>query len=76
MFRIQKIADEDPSDPFYARLWIGILDLREKALRCQCKPEDFEQARVKLDDSYDPVFKALGASRTAMNNIQHVVPII
>jgi hypothetical protein len=73
MFRIQKIADEGPSDPFYARLWIGILDLKNMALRCQSRSNDVEEARVKFDDSYDSVLKALGAARTAMKNTQHVV---
>src|SRR5437016_6278650 len=73
MFRIQKISDEGPSDPFYARLWIGVLDLRNMAIRCRFKSNDVEKHRARFDESYDPVLKALGASRTATKNIQHVV---
>lgn len=73
MFRIQKIADEGPSDPFHARLWIGVLELRDTALRCQHKSNDVDGHRVRFDESYDPVLKALGAARTAAKNIQHLV---
>src|ERR1700679_1286423 len=73
MFRVQKIADEGPPDPFYTRLWIGILELRDMALSCQLKSNAIDDARAKFDNSYDPVRQALWASRTAVKNIQCAV---
>jgi len=49
MWQLQKIADEGTAEPFVARLWAGVLDLRDVLLRhkapseadyvVRCRPE-------------------------------------
>ena len=73
MFRIQTIAEANPSDPFEARLLLGILDLRAKALQFDRSRSDSELARMEFDESYDPVWKALRATRTSVMNINRAI---
>lgn len=72
-FRIQKIADEGTSELFYARLWLGVLELRDEALRAKLKSNEIDEARCDFDVSYKPILDAMGASRTAMKNIQQLI---
>lgn len=73
-FIFRKVSDEEgSSEPFYARLWIGILALRDDALRTKFKSSDTEIYRKEFDNVYMPVLDAMGAMRTANKNIQYAI---
>jgi len=73
-FIFKKISDkEGSSEPFYARLWIGISELRDSALYAKLKHSDIETYRNKFDNAYKPVLDAIGAIRTADKDIQHSI---
>jgi hypothetical protein len=70
-FIIGKISDEEGlSEPFHARLWIGILEFRDDALHAKLKSANIETYRNKFDNAYKPVLDAIWAMRTANKDIQ------
>lgn len=73
MFRIQKIANEGTIEPFYARLWVGILELRDAALRAKLGSNEIDDSRNNFDVLYKPILDAMSASRTAMKKIQYLI---
>jgi hypothetical protein len=72
-FILQKIADEGTSEPFYARLWLGIMELRDHALRERHQSGRIEAARLRFDGSYEPVLHALSASRKSARAVGQLV---
>ena len=58
-FRIQKIADEGSSEPYIARLWLGIFELRDFALKEKLCSNDIETARIDFDGVYHPILKEM-----------------
>lgn len=73
LFRFQKVADEETSEPFIARLWLGILELRKHALNANYGPTEVEVARSKFDSTYDSIMHAMGTCRTSVAGIQKLV---
>lgn len=71
-FILQKFTDEGTSEPFYARLWFGVMELRDHALRERLQSADIEPARLRFDGSYEPVLQALSASRKSAKAIQQL----
>lgn len=70
-FIFKKISDsEGSSEPYCARLWIGILEFRDDALYTKLKFSNIEKYRNTFDDAYKPVLDAIDAMRTANKNIQ------
>ncbi|MBI4306481.1 MAG: hypothetical protein HY678_09215 [Chloroflexi bacterium] len=61
----QKVSDEGTSSPFWARLLLGILRLRDTAF-----PD--ASARTAFDDRYDVVVSALLSARTAAHEILRI----
>jgi hypothetical protein len=59
---VQKVADEGSSSPFMARLWIGIVHLRD-----QVYPD--AGARDRFDKAYDFVLKSLFSARDASRQL-------
>jgi hypothetical protein len=72
-FRIQKVADEGTREPFYARLWLGIFELRDYALSAKLRSNKIDAVRHDFDVLYEPVLDAMSASRTATKNIQQLI---
>lgn len=70
---IQKIANEGSSNPFYARLWIGILQLRDQVLKFQFKINKIDGNRSKFDSLYKPVLNAMTISRNSMRTILNLL---
>jgi hypothetical protein len=70
-FQIQKVRDEGSSEPFIARLWLGILEIRDQVL--QFGSDDPASARNAFDRDYQPVLDALETLRTAAGNIQSLI---
>ncbi len=63
---ILKYADEGTDSPFMARLFMGILNLRDRAFSNEGK-------RLEFDEAYKFVFDALTAARTAHKEIIQTV---
>jgi len=61
-FVISKIADEGTSTPFFARLFAGMLKLRDNALETQ-------SGKVAFDKTYDRIIKGLMSTRTTAQNL-------
>jgi hypothetical protein len=68
IFIIQKIADEGSSEPYYARLWIGIFELLDQAIQF-ADGDGIELRRTQFDELYHPVLEATGACREACQKI-------
>lgn len=65
MFQIKKISDEGTSEPFVARLLIGVLELRDWIWTGPAR----EKEREKFDRTYDPVLTALRTLREAAGEV-------
>src|SRR5262249_1552947 len=61
-FVLQRISDEGTQSPFWSRLHLGILRLRDTVV-----PD--ASARIKFDERYEVVLSALLTSRTAASEI-------
>jgi len=70
---LQKISDEGSSSPFTARLFSGILELRDSVLNRQVGDKSLYVARSQFDALYDPVLNAMQASRTATSGIERIL---
>jgi len=70
-FQIQKVRNEGSSELFTARLWLGILEIRDQAL--QFGSDNPVSARDSFDRNYKPVLDALETLRTAARNIQSLI---
>lgn len=73
MFQVRKVSDEGTQEPFVARLLMGILELRDHALRSLFRGTDFEKHRIEFDEKYDPVLTALKVIRQAAKEIAFLV---
>lgn len=74
MWQLQKVADEGTGEPYIARFWAGMLELRDLVLRHRSAgDQEFEQRRKHFDDRYSPVLDALGAARKHSAAIQALV---
>ncbi|MCL4396288.1 MAG: hypothetical protein M1482_16060 [Chloroflexi bacterium] len=62
---IQKFSDEGSTHPFTARLFFGILQLRDVMLSRREGGATVASARAEFDALYSPVLNALHASRAA-----------
>lgn len=67
-FIIQKLANEGSSEPYYARLWIGIFELRDQVIQF-VDGHDIESKRAAFDELYHPALEATGACREACQKI-------
>lgn len=73
MWQIQKVADEGTAEPYVARLWLGVCELRDLVLRHKAADDaDFERRRRDFDDRYSPVLDAVGAAREHAKAIQEL----
>lgn len=68
-FIFQKISDERSSEPFIARLTLGMLELRDHALRCKYNDSEYEKARLSFDGAYTPILNGMQAIRKATKTI-------
>ncbi len=73
MFQVKKISDEGTSEPFIARLMLGILELRDRALNSLFRGTDLEGHRGEFDERYDPVLTALQTARKAAREVASLV---
>lgn len=73
MFQIKKVSDEGTREPFIARLMVGILELRDRALNSFFRGADLERHRTEFDARYDPVFTALQTVRSAAREVESLV---
>ena len=62
---IQKYADEGSSSPFMARIFLGIMRLRDAVFPVPA-------TRLEFDNHYEVVFSALTNARTASQNISRI----
>jgi hypothetical protein len=68
-----KIYNEGTNSPFMARLFAGILELRELIILGNTNPLNREVTREEFDKLYDPIFRALKACRDAAKEIIRTV---
>jgi hypothetical protein len=74
MWTIQKFMDEGTQEPFVARFWSGIFELRDLALRPRTSDnKEYDRLRRQFDDLYTPVLDALGTARDAQKRIAGIV---
>lgn len=62
-WKMGKVFDEDTREPFIARLFAGLLGLRDKTFSSK-------EMRDKFDLSYDPVLKSMMAARAPLGRIR------
>jgi len=68
------VADEGSAEPYIARLWAGVCELRDLLLRHQAKSEEhLAGCRRQFDELYVPVLDAMGAARTQARAIRDLV---
>lgn len=72
-FKVVKWLNEGSAEPFFARLFVGLSELRDAALMARFGPADIERARMAFDEKLEPVLEALISARNAMNEIVAVV---
>jgi hypothetical protein len=72
-FKFVKWLDEGVSEPFFARLFMGLMELRDAALRSKVGPADLDRVRMRFDEKFEPVLEALMAARNAMKGIDAVM---
>jgi hypothetical protein len=70
VFQVKKVSMQGTSEPWIARLWIGILELRDQALNSLWRGSDLEKHRSEFDLKYDPVLTALKVSLKASQTIE------
>lgn len=71
---IQKLMDEGSQEPFVARLWSGIFELRDLALRPRSADDkEYESLCRQFDELYVPVLDALGTAREGQKRIAVLV---
>src|SRR5262245_16370367 len=64
-FIIQKFADEGTSESYYARLWVGIFELRDQVAQWP----NSEEIKSKFDERYRAVLEAIDSCRGARKKI-------
>lgn len=69
MFQIRKIANEGTAEPYYARLWFGVFELRDHALRAMSRSSDINAEQMAFDTIYKPILDSLDSMRLAQKNI-------
>lgn len=69
VYLFRKVSDEGPTNPFTARLFMGVLELRDYALGKKFGAGNIDDARDIFDSCYTPVLNALQTSRAAVRNI-------
>ncbi len=73
-WQIQRIADEGTAEPYVARLWSGLFEIRDILLRHLARDDrDFELRRRRFDDLYTPVLDAMGSARKHARRISELV---
>lgn len=72
-FKVVKWLNEGTGEPFFARLFVGLSELRDAALMTRYGPADVERVRLRFDEKLEPVLEALMSARKAMNEITAVV---
>ena len=72
-WRIQKVADEGMSSPYYARIWSGIAELRDSVLSAIVDSRILEAERYKFDEKWDPVLRDLDSARNIARNIPALI---
>jgi hypothetical protein len=71
---IQKFMDEGAQEPFVARLWSGVFELRDLVMRQRAADDkEYEQLRRQFDDLYSPILDALASARQAQKRIVALV---
>jgi len=74
-YRLQKVSDEGSTEPYVARFWMGILELRNFALSSKFEVNYDEKVWGEYDEIYDTVLKATGACRNSEKKILHMLSI-
>lgn len=74
MWTIVKAMDEGTSEPFIARLMVGILELRDNFIQSRMSSQaELEPMRKEFDDLYGPVLDALFAMRKSASSIRELL---
>lgn len=74
MWQLKHVADEGTSDPFIARLMLGVLELRNEFVNSTAGSDsDRELRRHDFDERYQPVFDALQAARQKVKLVHRLV---
>ncbi|MFH1311981.1 MAG: hypothetical protein ABIJ00_02025 [Candidatus Eisenbacteria bacterium] len=71
MFRLELLRNEGTSEPFVARMWLGVLELRNQVL--SLSEEDPEHRATEFDNLYSPVLDNLETTRTAAKKIRTLI---
>lgn len=73
-WQMQKIADEGTSEPYIARLWLGVMQMRDLVVRhVAADDHDFEARRRHFDDLYSPVLDAMASTRNNGRRVQDLI---
>lgn len=70
MFVLQKTRDEGTGNPYIARMFLGMFELRDMALSCLYPTENQEKVRFEFDKIYGPVLDALDACRKSTRELE------
>lgn len=75
MFKFKRIFDEGSSEPFFARLWLNILELRDFAIQDKLKTNQIDDMRNTFDTLYEPVLNAVTTCRTVVKESQQLIEV-
>ena len=65
LFQFTRLLSEGTAEPFVARLWVNVLELRDTAINARLRGGTPEQHKRQFDDLYNPVLTALQECREA-----------
>jgi hypothetical protein len=73
-FQIVKVAEEGTTEPFLARLMLGVLELRDKMVASSgLRGPALEKRRKDFDTAYQPVLTPLESARKAAKGVVSLV---
>lgn len=72
MIRLQKVSNEGTSSPFIARLFVGVLEIRDLFAMGNDFPPNPEISKGRFDELYKPIFEALEATRDTATSIMKI----
>jgi hypothetical protein len=69
LFQIDRLLSEGTAEPFVARLWVNVFELRDTAINARLRGGTPEQHKRQFDELYHPVLTALQECREATKEV-------
>ena len=73
MIGLKKVSGEGTSSPFTARLFSGMLELRNLLVLSNTNPLNYPITREEFDKLYNPIFLAMQATKDAAQRILEII---